>query len=340
MRTAPYPNRYLQAPELLLHALGWTLLIGSEICYIRSLGGRLEPWWIYAVYYAINIGYCYGIILLLKRLFTLQPRPYGSTLALYLLLGLIFLSAKALADALIYHQALGAVFTPVYYRQLLAVNLARGSLYNILAVFYTAAKLTGSYRTRSLKTEQTLLQQQLDPHLLLNAINTIYNDVSQHSEDAAKMVWLMAELMRYTLDSSREDREVPLDLEIEQVRHLVELNRLRFNDQLALDVQLDGPFEQFRILPLTLLTLTENIFKHGELRCSGQPAALEIQIDARNTLTYHSRNAVRTSGKSKLPGGIGIQNLKKRLAYTYGSSFLLRQETRPDEFETIFRLQL
>lgn len=338
MRTARYPTRLAFYQEVLLHALGWTVLIASELCYIKTSTERLESWWIYIVYYTINVAYCYGIILALKRLFTQHPKPYGSTIALYLLLGFVFLSAKALADALIYHRALTVVWSTAYYRELVAVNLARGGLYNILAVFYTSAKLTGSYRSRSLKTEQTLLQQQLDPHLLLNAMNTIYNDVSKHSEDGAQMVWLMAELMRYTLESSRKEGVVPLDQEVEQVRHLIELNKLRYQHQLAIEVQLNGPFEAFEILPLTLLTLTENIFKHGDLT-GRNPAALEIRIDGKNNLIYHSRNAVRASRPSGR-GGLGLQNLKKRLAFTYGSHYELREDSHSDDFEMFLQLQL
>lgn len=113
---------------------------------------------------------------------------------------------------------------------------------------------------------------------------------------------------------------MPLSEEILYIQSYIDLHQLRYNNALYIQLELDGD-TQVAIPALILITFVENAFKHGDLTDAQQP--LKIRI-------YSCDDALSveiTNKKGKRPikssGGIGIENIRKRLQLYYPERFTL-----------------
>lgn len=178
------------------------------------------------------------------------------------------------------------------------------------------------------------LQQQLNPHLLFNTLNFIYSNVAEHSAEASRGVILLSEIMQFSMEEADDDGKVPVAHELAQVINLVELNRLRFDHPLLLDFEIKCEDNEAVIIPLVLLTLAENMFKHGDF--TAQPALLHLMISREGRLELRSRNKKRPGVTPDNRKNIGLDNTRLRLDNYYPGAY--RLEIREDEL--FFELKL
>ena len=88
-------------------------------------------------------------------------------------------------------------------------------------------------------------------------------------------------------------------------------------DKFILDTIFEGDYDRYQIIPLILFTLTENIFKHGNLQDPLNRASLMITIDERGLLTYRSFNVIKGSSNKEKNFNIGINSIRLRLEESY-----------------------
>lgn len=180
------------------------------------------------------------------------------------------------------------------------------------------------------------LKSQLHPHFLFNTLNNIYALIEIEPAQAQTAVYNLGNLLRYVLKESEQER-VPLKDEVAFMKNYIGLMRLRIGEKTILRVRL--PEEEgmlsCMVPPLLYINLIENAFKHG----IGQGKS-EIDIDlwpdqAQKRLVFTCRNTVcgaAEEGGNRLlrqDTGVGLSNLRKRLAYIYGQD--CRFETRVGE---------
>ena len=168
------------------------------------------------------------------------------------------------------------------------------------------------------QAELRALQSQINPHFLFNALNTLYGTIPREAAGARRMVLNLAEIFRYFLQTERSF--VPLSHEIEIVRAYLEVEQLRLGDRLHLDIHVDSATNDIPIPVLSIQPLVENAIKHGvdqssksgyvRINCQLHSGQLRILIE-------NSANGlpVETGG-----GGIGLQNVRRRLEICYGPS--------------------
>jgi LytS/YehU family sensor histidine kinase len=144
--------------------------------------------------------------------------------------------------------------------------------------------------------------------------------------------------MRFSLEETDPDGKIELVKETEQLNNLVKINQYRFDYPLDITVSMNGNFSGYRIIPLVLMTLSENIFKHGDLK--DKPAILQLGVTESGYLTYYSRNHKRPKPMDGRSKSIGIENIRVRLAYTYGNNYDLIINDGDDIYETSLTLQL
>jgi two-component system LytT family sensor kinase len=165
--------------------------------------------------------------------------------------------------------------------------------------------------------QNAYLKAQINPHFLFNTLDFVYHNVNKHSEVAGDTIIRLAEMMRFAIDSDQMEGTIELIEEIEQVNHLLFLNQVRRNNQLHINFFYSDNVEKVKIIPLVLLTLTENIFKHGDLTNAASPARIAITLD-RHQLYIDTSNFVNhdeITPKSQS----GLINIKKRLIYAYNN---------------------
>jgi LytS/YehU family sensor histidine kinase len=189
-----------------------------------------------------------------------------------------------------------------------------------------------------ISVENAYLQNQISPHLLFNSLNFIYNSIHRLSERAGNGVMLLADIMRYSLVSSEDNRTVALSEEVEQIEKLIGLSRLRFPDEFFLKFRKKGKLTGVQILPLILITLVENMMKHGDLGEADKPAFIRLEKKD-NLLVFETKNKKR-NGNPHRKGGLGLKNIEKRLLNYYQKRFTLNILDEEHQFTVSLILNL
>jgi len=167
-----------------------------------------------------------------------------------------------------------------------------------------------------LQTELKFLKAQINPHFLFNSLNNLYALTLKKSDLAPTVVLRLSDILRYVLYESTQG-QVSILKEIQHIQDYVEIEKLRLGNLVLITVNVDEDIKDQNIEPMLLLTLVENAFKHSENVLSEQ-RFVHIQIRAiENGFRFLIENSFNPSKKSKEMGGIGLQNIKKRLTLTY-----------------------
>ncbi len=173
-------------------------------------------------------------------------------------------------------------------------------------------------KEENLRAEMTSLKYQINPHFFMNTLNNIHALIDIDTEAAKSAVIDLSKMMRYVLyDSEREMISLSADLQF--LRNYIELMRIRYTDhvQITIDAPQTLP-EKVAIPPLLLIVFVENAFKHGV--SYNHPSYIHISLfyaDKKLTaIISNSRNPQPTSPTRQ--GGIGLENVRKRLDLLYG----------------------
>ncbi len=183
-------------------------------------------------------------------------------------------------------------------------------------------KLYGIIKQQKVEQDLTIAQHaylkaQINPHFLFNTLDFVYHKVNAQSPVAGEVVIRLAEMMRHAIDSDEAGTVTDLGDEIVQVENLIYLNQVRKHEELNLQFNYDKNVLNLKLIPLVLLTLVENIFKHGDLSESNQKALIDIGVNSGYFYIETSNLINRT--QSKLSNQSGLENIHKRLIYAYGS---------------------
>ncbi len=183
---------------------------------------------------------------------------------------------------------------------------------------YTTAELRQSELTRALQlAELRLLESQLNPHFLFNALNTVRSLIAEDPRKAQGAVTRLANTLRYTLASGRAEL-VTLEQELDTVKDYLELEALRFEDRLRMEWDVAAAARGVRIPVMLLQTVVENAIKHGiadlpeggvlRIHAGLQDGALVMEVQ-------NPRPQKPASGKGE---GIGLRNAAERLRLLFG----------------------
>ncbi|GAA3959212.1 hypothetical protein GCM10022246_10870 [Pedobacter ginsengiterrae] len=171
------------------------------------------------------------------------------------------------------------------------------------------------------QSQNNFLRSQINPHFLFNTLNFIYNDARKKAPLAADAIMNLSEMMRYALKRPEASELVPLSEEVEQIEHLINLHKLRTANTINFDLEVTGDLFGLRFPPLILLTLVENMFKHGNIAHSSQPSVVQINYDksSLNITTINMINEVKK--KESESHHVGIENIDKRLNNFYKDKY-------------------
>ena len=208
------------------------------------------------------------------------------------------------------------------------VDMMIGELYVI--TFVTAIKVTLDFlkeqkraadlEKNQLETELLFLKTQISPHFFFNTLNNIHSLALDKSSKTPKVILRLSELMRYLLYETKYERQ-SLENEIMCIQNYLDLERIRHDGLLKINMSISGDIQEKNIAPILLLTFVENAFKHGVNKNIG---SVKIDIDFRvegDFLYFTIINPLPavTEFKNELnpSSGIGLENVKKRLNLGY-----------------------
>jgi two-component system, LytTR family, sensor kinase len=171
--------------------------------------------------------------------------------------------------------------------------------------------------------ELALLRFQINPHFLFNTLNNIYSLVYKKSDDAPEAVMKLSSIMRYTLYDANTEK-VPLEKEIDFLKSFIELQNLRIKASNFVDFRVSGPVETVTVAPMLFISFVENAFKHGMKKVQS-PGILINLVVAEKRIIFEVVNYDKTNDPPNKDnvGGIGLQNIKRRLELLYGNKHKL-----------------
>jgi two-component system, LytTR family, sensor kinase len=167
-----------------------------------------------------------------------------------------------------------------------------------------------------LELENNFLRAQINPHFLYNTLNLFYAQALSSNKNLADGLLTLADIMRYSLETTQGGHLVPLQMEVEHLRRVIAIHQLRFGNSLHIQFTAEGPLGEVKVAPLIFITLLENALKHGAVNASDEAMVLQLLVDD-NCIYFSIRNKISEGFKSD-GYGVELDNVKKRLAAVYG----------------------
>lgn len=181
-----------------------------------------------------------------------------------------------------------------------------------------------------LQSENNFLRAQINPHFLYNCLNFLYSKTFKEQPKVSEAIMMLSQIMRYSLtDFSVTNGLANLQDEIEHIENLIKINEFRFDNTLQISFALEGNTDGKKIAPMLLMTLVENVFKHGDLQNPAYAATITCKIDVTlKTIQFITRNK-KNKAQSNLSSGVGLANIKQRLQLLYNDDFKLLATEEP-----------
>lgn len=336
---------------LLYHYLWWTVTLGNPVKVLQSL--TVLP---YALKYSFYVTSQAGAVYV--NLYVLMPR-YLEKNRFIRYVGVWLLTVLSATLCIV-----GGYYVSAY-----ASNQTIADLYGASACFNTffssalpstvasmtlamSIKLTKNWiQTRQrqqvlekekLETELTFLKNQFNPHFLFNTINSIFFLIRKNPDKASASLAQFSELLRYQLYECN-DQQIPLSREVAYLENFVELEKLRQNSNMQVNLNLDlRSTDPVGIAPFVLMSFVENAFKHVS-RHTTEPNWIAIELAlAGQELTFRVINSASTDATDETihSGGLGLKNVQRRLDLLYPQQYELTIDQRPTQFEVQLRLTL
>jgi len=175
---------------------------------------------------------------------------------------------------------------------------------------------------KRLEAELMLLKTQINPHFLFNVLNSIYSLSLKKSDDTPGVVLKLSEILRYMLYESKNDF-VSLEKEVTILRDYIDIEKVRMSDKDAIHLEINGDLRRYVIAPNMLISFVENAVKHGlDSQAADAFVIIKIKVDETNdTLYFQCLNNYKQrprNGHTNKSGGIGLNNVQKRLQLIYG----------------------
>ena len=355
--------------RLILHIAAWTIIIGLPLYNFYRWNIPREFIWTYYLMVIINGLIFYGnYLILIPKLFFRNKRAKYYLSSFLLIVALFFISLT------LGHLIFANTHRPDQRneqsdrferrdsrapdgrRRLLRLPFGPMSIYSygfnalVFTVFAFGLKALERHseiekrqkelEKEKLNSELAFLKTQISPHFFFNTLNNIYSLIDINKEDSQKAVLKLSKLMRYLLYES-DQGESRLSTEIEFMNNYIDLMRLRVSDKVKLDVSFPAGHDDLTLPPLLFIALIENAFKHGISYRGKSFININMEVSG-NIINFICENSLIAKPESEEKGrsGIGLENLKKRLALLFPNRHELAIEKTASVFRVNVRIEL
>jgi sensor histidine kinase YesM len=183
---------------------------------------------------------------------------------------------------------------------------------------------------QKMQQELNFLRAQLSPHFLLNTMNNLYGLAHEKSDALPGLMLRLSDLLKYSIYDTRTDK-VPLKDEVQYLLDYIELQKIRMNQGIQLDIHFPDKINPaLKVAPLLLVVFVENAFKHsqGIYSKTAQHIRLHLHIN-RDILHFVAENSLPENipdwmGKNveTKKEGIGLETTLRRIELLYGKESL------------------
>lgn len=166
------------------------------------------------------------------------------------------------------------------------------------------------------ETELNFLKSQINPHFLFNSLNSVYFLINKENTEARQALHKFSEMLRYQLYEMEGDK-IPVEKEIGYLKDYVDLQKLRRNENYSVSFHHSREVKGFSIEPLLLIPFVENAFKHIS-HYNDRDNFVRVDLNRVNgAFIFSVENSKDDQSKSETMGGIGLNNVRRRLELLY-----------------------
>lgn len=337
----------------------WSVFIAYETVVIGIITGYFGNLLTYVFHYSINIGIFYLNALYLLPL-ALKNRNFTTIkliaiifLQVILYTVISYLTDKILIEINVIHHVdlrlnrqfvLRSLYRGLYF---LGFSIGYYYLINYLQERKTIESLErekladllskNEIKQELAKARNLFLKAQINPHFLFNTLDFIYHGILTNQDNAAEAVIMLSKMMRFAIESDQQGEYILMYDELVQVGNLIDLYQLRNAQKLNIDFHYSHEASELYIIPLLLLTLVENIFKHGDISVD-IPAMVSVDI-INNILIIRTSNVIKNTSNA-IKGYTGLSNLNKRLEFAYGEDQSFQYYAADNRFESVTKISV
>jgi len=330
---------YRLSGTLKVHLICWSVFIAYEILVAGMISGQYANIIYYIAFYGLNISLFYfHAQLVMPKSFangnrTIWRLPFLLAMEISAYIGITILLSYGLEVlhmrksplqlnsrffiTTIWRSGLFLMFSSGYYFLRNYLRRARSEMERVLAMEQLNAKLV--------RTERDFLRAQINPHLLFNMLNFVRYASKRKPEQVDDAIVGLSQLMHFAMEKT-VDGLIPIKQELAQINNIIQLNQMRFAGKLHIHYQAKLEDEELQMIPIVLLTLVENVFKHGYLMEPSSPAEINFKGDS-SSLVFTTRNLKESGNELYRSTGNGLVNIKSRLHDTYGKHASLQHGT-------------
>ena len=329
---------------ILVHAFVWCMVFALPHLFISHDNRAVEPGFFPTSFFAVtNI---YHVALFYLNAFVLYPALFNKNRwwAYVLIIAGIIIGSFYLKLFIARHWYPQVVLDKFIYLFLFFPTLAfivLSTIYRLVTDKIKQEKEQKEMIAEQLATKLKFLRSQINPHFIFNVLTNLVSLARKRSEQMEPALIMLSDLMRYMLYESDEKR-VDLLTEAGYLKSYIELQKLRFGDDMLIEVNIDLPVteSQYNIEPMLLIPFVENAFKHG-MDVDEPLVAMQLKTD-NGWLKFdvtNKFNANANEGTDTSPG-IGLDNVQSRLALLYPKQHTLTIMNENNMFHVYLTLQL
>ncbi len=187
----------------------------------------------------------------------------------------------------------------------------------LLKNWYLKQQEAAQIAREKISAELQLLKAQVHPHFLFNTLNNIYSFIINDSPAAPVVLKKLSALLHYFIYDCSQSF-VKLEKELKMVKDYIDLEKIRYGKNFNMSLQIIGNAGNKLISPLFLIPFLENSFKHGASQMLTHPwINLNITIKDQEVFFSLSNSQPLPAGEDLIMKGLGLKNVKKRLAILY-----------------------
>lgn len=322
-----FPKIRWHVPPPLIHALVWIFIYLVPIILMPEMPLKFR-YWTTVPFFAVLASFYINYSLLIPKFL------YNKRVAAYVIVNLAIFLLLSYLIGIWENQALELgvlqkkpepeirfswlIKTIIWFIFVCGIAIAVRST----SMWFHSKEVVQEFEIEQVRSELMFLKSQISPHFLFNMLNNILALIDENKELAKETIQQLSKLLRTIIYDSREDF-ITIKNEVVFLTNYSNLMRLRYGTELKFNLETDLQEPEAPIAPLLLISMLENVFKHG-ISSSLEDSFINVKISSKNgKIIFESINTYFPKAtQDKSGSGIGVINTRKRLELLYENKYI------------------